>query len=149
MQVSSRTHIGVKEHETVPVDGVIAIIGDKGEDISGLLKEIESGQIPWNKESVIALYDKIADEVNNNLIQGLGEIVISGPNVTPGYENNPEANAKNFFEANGEKWFRTGDQGEFDEDGYLWLTGRLKEIINRPFFFEIACPVNGILLSLI
>lgn len=74
---------------------------------------------------------KIADEVGNNLIQGLGEIVISGPNVTPGYENNPEANAKNFFEANGEKWFRTGDQGEFDEDGYLWLTGRLKEIINR------------------
>ena len=43
-------HIGVKEHETVPVDGVIAIIGDKGEDISGLLKEIESGQGSNGKE---------------------------------------------------------------------------------------------------
>ena len=43
-------HIGVKEHETVPVDGVIAIIGDKGEDISALLKEIESGQGSNGKE---------------------------------------------------------------------------------------------------
>ena len=58
-------------------------------------------------------------------------MVISGPNVTPGYEGNPEANAKNFFEAEGRRWFRTGDQGAFDAEGYLNLTGRLKEIINR------------------
>jgi acyl-CoA synthetase (AMP-forming)/AMP-acid ligase II len=56
-----------------------------------------------------------------------GEVVIRGPNVTPGYENNPEANAKAF--TNG--WFRTGDEGVMDEDGFLSLTGRLKEIINR------------------
>ena len=61
----------------------------------------------------------------------LGEVVISGPNVTPGYEANPEANAKNFFEAEGRRWFRTGDQGRFDADGFLRITGRLKEIINR------------------
>ncbi|HFA60175.1 MAG TPA: AMP-dependent synthetase [Rhodospirillales bacterium] len=60
-----------------------------------------------------------------------GEIVISGPNVTPGYENNPEANAAAFFEAEGRRWFRTGDQGRFDADGYLFITGRLKEMINR------------------
>ena len=60
-----------------------------------------------------------------------GEVVISGPNVTKGYEANPEANAKAFFEAEGRRWFRTGDEGFFDEDGYLRLTGRLKEIINR------------------
>ena len=58
---------------------------------------------------------------------GLGEIVIRGRNVTAGYENNPEANAKAF--TNG--WFRTGDEGTIDEHGYLRLTGRLKEIINR------------------
>ncbi len=58
---------------------------------------------------------------------GLGEIVIRGRNVTAGYENNPDANAKAF--TNG--WFRTGDQGTLDEQGYLRLTGRLKEIINR------------------
>ena len=57
----------------------------------------------------------------------LGEIVIRGRNVTAGYENNPSANATAF--TNG--WFRTGDQGILDELGYLRLTGRLKELINR------------------
>ncbi len=56
-----------------------------------------------------------------------GEIVIRGPNVTAGYEANPEANAAAFVDG----WFRTGDQGVLDADGYLSLTGRLKEIINR------------------
>jgi acyl-CoA synthetase (AMP-forming)/AMP-acid ligase II len=57
----------------------------------------------------------------------LGEIVIRGENVTPGYENNPKANAENFTSG----WFRTGDQGVMDDEGYLTITGRLKEIINR------------------
>ena len=56
-----------------------------------------------------------------------GEIVIRGPNVTAGYENNPKANAEGFRDG----WFRTGDQGVMDEDGYVSITGRLKEIINR------------------
>ena len=56
-----------------------------------------------------------------------GEIVIRGENVTPGYENNPKANAEAF--TNG--WFRTGDQGTMDAEGYVTITGRLKEIINR------------------
>ncbi len=74
---------------------------------------------------------RIAHELENHLIDGTGEVVISGPNVTPGYENNFEANKKSFFYFEGERWFRTGDQGAFDRDGYLSLTGRLKEIINR------------------
>lgn len=57
----------------------------------------------------------------------IGEVVIRGENVTLGYENNPKANAEAF--TNG--WFRTGDQGMLSSDGYLTLTGRLKEIINR------------------
>jgi acyl-CoA synthetase (AMP-forming)/AMP-acid ligase II len=56
-----------------------------------------------------------------------GEVCIQGPNVITGYENNPEANATSFFG----DWFRTGDQGFIDADGYLTLVGRLKELINR------------------
>lgn len=68
------------------------------------------------------------DDAGNLLEVGeIGEIVIRGSNVTLGYENNPEANEKAF--TNG--WFRTGDQGAMDDDGYFSLTGRLKEIINR------------------
>jgi acyl-CoA synthetase (AMP-forming)/AMP-acid ligase II len=56
-----------------------------------------------------------------------GEVVIKGSNVIRGYENNPEANATSFSDG----WFRTGDQGFLDADGYLTLTGRIKELINR------------------
>ncbi|PND37435.1 AMP-dependent synthetase [Paucibacter aquatile] len=56
-----------------------------------------------------------------------GEIVIRGANVTAGYESNPSANAEAFSQG----WFRTGDQGVMDAEGYVSITGRLKEIINR------------------
>ncbi len=70
----------------------------------------------------------IMDEDGNILPSGeTGEVVIRGPNVTKGYENNPDANASAFTGG----WFRTGDQGVMDEDGFLTITGRLKEIINR------------------
>jgi acyl-CoA synthetase (AMP-forming)/AMP-acid ligase II len=70
----------------------------------------------------------IMDEDGNLLASGeLGEVVIQGPNVIEGYENNPEANEKSF--TNG--WFRTGDQGTIDAEGYLHLTARIKELINR------------------
>jgi len=70
----------------------------------------------------------IMDDSGSLLAKGdTGEVVIRGPNVTAGYQNNPEANAAAF--TNG--WFRTGDQGVIDDEGYLRLTGRLKEIINR------------------
>jgi acyl-CoA synthetase (AMP-forming)/AMP-acid ligase II len=72
----------------------------------------------------IAIMDEAGAPVSTG---GLGEVCIAGQNVIREYENNPEATAKSFF---GE-WFRTGDQGRLDEDGYLILTGRLKELINR------------------
>lgn len=56
-----------------------------------------------------------------------GEIVARGPSVFDGYLDNPEATAAAFL--NG--WFRTGDLGRFDDDGYLIITGRLKDVINR------------------
>jgi oxalate---CoA ligase len=70
----------------------------------------------------------IVDDTGHPLPVGhKGEIVIRGANVTQGYENNPTANQGAFTDG----WFRTGDQGFFDADGYLFITGRLKEIINR------------------
>ena len=70
----------------------------------------------------------VLDEAGNELAPGgVGEVAIRGKNVTKGYHNNAAANAAAF--TNG--WFRTGDFGTLDERGYLVLTGRLKELINR------------------
>lgn len=70
----------------------------------------------------------IMNDKYEKLSQGeIGEICIKGSNVTNGYENNPEANKQSFVN----DWFRTGDEGFFDEDGYLKISGRLKEIINK------------------
>jgi acyl-CoA synthetase (AMP-forming)/AMP-acid ligase II len=57
----------------------------------------------------------------------IGEVAVRGENVTHGYHNNPQANAEAFTAG----WFRTGDRGRIDESGYLWLVGRIKELINR------------------
>jgi oxalate---CoA ligase len=70
----------------------------------------------------------IMDDSGNLLAPGtVGEVVIQGPSVTRGYEDNPTANLTSFRDG----WFRTGDQGVLDTDGYLYIKGRLKEIINR------------------
>ena len=70
----------------------------------------------------------IMDEQGNLLAAGqTGEIVIRGESVTSGYESNPKANAEAFSSG----WFRTGDQGVMSREGYVTITGRLKEIINR------------------
>jgi len=57
----------------------------------------------------------------------IGEVVVRGPNVMRGYVDNQDANGKAYTQ----DWFRTGDQGYLDGDGYLFLTGRIKDLINR------------------
>lgn len=70
----------------------------------------------------------IMDEAGNLLPPGTaGEVVVRGHNVTAGYHNNPQANAEAFTAG----WFRTGDRGVLDGEGYLTLVGRIKELINR------------------
>ncbi|HLW87511.1 MAG TPA: acyl--CoA ligase [Terriglobales bacterium] len=72
----------------------------------------------------ISIMDKQGNHLGTNQ---RGEVAIQGANVFRGYENNPEANARAFV--NG--WFRTGDEGYLDSDCYLYLTGRIKDIIIR------------------
>ncbi len=70
----------------------------------------------------------IIDEQGQHLAANIpGEVVVRGPNVMRGYRNDPEANAIAFIDG----WFRTGDTGVVDNDGYLALIGRIKELINR------------------
>lgn len=72
---------------------------------------------------------KILDGNGNEAPQGSeAEICIRGENVTKGYLNNPKANKESFTKGG---FFRTGDQGKKDKDGYVIITGRIKELINR------------------
>src|SRR6202167_5813779 len=72
-----------------------------------------------------------------------GEVVVRGPNVMRGYRNNPEANAAAFIDG----WLRTGDIGAIDNDGYLALTGRIKELINRAGEKISPVEVEAVLLE--
>jgi acyl-CoA synthetase (AMP-forming)/AMP-acid ligase II/acyl carrier protein len=72
-----------------------------------------------------------------------GEIVIRGPSVTRGYEENPQANQAAFLNT----WFRTGDRGMLDESGYLFIKGRIKEMINRGGEKISPLEVDEVLLS--
>ncbi|WEW55487.1 O-succinylbenzoate-CoA ligase [Emydomyces testavorans] len=72
---------------------------------------------------------RILDQDGNEVPQGSeGEICIRGENVTKGYLNNPSANESSFTK---DGFFRTGDQGKKDENGYVYITGRIKELINK------------------
>jgi acyl-CoA synthetase (AMP-forming)/AMP-acid ligase II/acyl carrier protein len=69
----------------------------------------------------------LSDGVTHTEADRVGEVVIKGPGVLSEYRDNPAATAEAFHEG----WFRTGDLGQLDDDGYLRLVGRVKEMINR------------------
>jgi acyl-CoA synthetase (AMP-forming)/AMP-acid ligase II len=72
-----------------------------------------------------------------------GEVVVRGETVMQGYYRNPEANRAAFTDG----WFRTGDLGVLDDDGYLRITGRIKELINRGGEKISPMEVDAVLLS--
>ena len=87
----------------------------------------------------------ILDQEGNELPVGTdGEISIKGENVTAGYINNDKANKEAFTK---EGWFRTGDQGKLDNEGYVFITGRIKELINRGGEKISPIELDGALLS--
>jgi oxalate---CoA ligase len=86
----------------------------------------------------------VMDQAGNLIPTGqTGEIVIRGTNVFQGYENNQTVSADAFTDG----WFRTGDQGHLDADGYLFITGRLKDIINRGGEKISPAEVDEVLLN--
>ena len=76
-----------------------------------------------------------------------GEIVVSGPQVFLGYWNRPEADAAVFFELDGKRFFRTGDLGHYDEEGYFFVTDRLKRMINASGFKVWPAEVEAMLYA--
>ena len=75
----------------------------------------------------------------------VGEIVSRGPQVFDGYWNNPAATAGCFVELDGQRFFRTGDLGRVDEDGYFFLVDRLKRMINVAGFKVWPAEVEAML----
>ncbi len=74
-----------------------------------------------------------------------GEIVVSGPEIFKGYWNKPEETEKAFIEIDGKKYFRTGDLGYMDEDGYFFIVDRIKRMINRSGFKVWPAEVESVL----
>ena len=76
-----------------------------------------------------------------------GEIVISGPQVFKGYWKRPDATASAFFERDGKSFFRSGDMGRIDEDGYFFMTDRLKRMINASGFKVWPAEVEALMFK--
>ena len=74
-----------------------------------------------------------------------GEIVVHGPEVFDGYWKRPDATAQVFMEIDGKRFFRTGDLGHVDEDGYYFITDRLKRMINASGFKVWPAEVESLM----
>ena len=92
---------------------------------------------PWAKKKLgscgIPIASTLVGIIDENLnflpIGEAGELVASGPQIMLGYHNRPEENEKVFFEAGGHRWLRTGDYAKLDEEGYIFLIDRVKDMI--------------------
>ncbi len=90
----------------------------------------------------------IDPETLQELPQGeVGEIVSRGPQIFQGYWNNPEATAAAFVQIGAERYFRTGDLGRIDEDGYFFMVDRLKRMINAAGFKVWPAEVETIMYA--
>jgi fatty-acyl-CoA synthase len=76
-----------------------------------------------------------------------GEIIMSGPQIFQGYWKRPKATAEVFVEIEGQRFFRSGDLGHMDEDGYFFLTDRLKRMINASGFKVWPAEVEALMFA--
>ena len=127
---SSAALTEVLKHEVEAVYGVPVVHAYGSSEAGGIAM---SGIDPATQRSGSVgrpLHDDVAimDEEGNLVANGVdGEVCISGPAVMPGYVDNDDANAEAFRDG----WYRSGDLGHIDSDGFLFLTGRIRETVNR------------------
>jgi fatty-acyl-CoA synthase len=108
----------------------------------------------WPKRQClgIPICNTDARVINPDTLQALGpgevgEIVSSGPQIFKGYWNSPQASAECFIELDGKRFFRTGDLGCYDEDGYFFITDRLKRMINASGYKVWPAEVEAMLYA--
>ncbi len=105
---------------------------------------------PKNQCIGIPIFDTEATIVDPSSLEEVeqgrsGEILVSGPQVFRGYWNDPEATSKVLVQRDGRNWLRTGDVGYVDEDGYFFVTDRLKRLINAAGFKVSPAEVEALL----
>jgi acyl-CoA synthetase (AMP-forming)/AMP-acid ligase II len=103
-------------------------------------RERRSGAVGFGTGAEIAIIDSQGRHLTSHSV---GEVVIRGPGVMSGYRNNPAADAVTFIDG----WLRTGDMGVLDNNGYLALTGRIKEMINRGGEKISPSEIDNVLLA--
>jgi fatty-acyl-CoA synthase len=97
----------------------------------------------FNTDARVVEIEKFSDLKPNEV----GEIIVHGPQVFQGYWKQPEATAQAFIEHDGKRFFRTGDLGYYDEDGYFFITDRLKRMINASGFKVWPAEVEAMLYA--
>jgi fatty-acyl-CoA synthase len=102
----------------------------------------QCGGIPiFNTDARVIDIEKMTELKVNEV----GEIIVSGPQIFQGYWKQPEATAEVFLQHDGKRFFRTGDLGYYDEDGYFFITDRLKRMINASGFKVWPAEVEALL----
>jgi fatty-acyl-CoA synthase len=104
----------------------------------------QCGGIPFfNTDARVVDVETLAELPPNQV----GEIIVRGPQVFRGYWKQPEATAQAFMEHDGKRFFRTGDLGYYDEEGYFFITDRLKRMINCAGFKVWPAEVEAMLYA--
>jgi fatty-acyl-CoA synthase len=104
----------------------------------------QCGGIPiFNTDARVIDFEKMTELKANEV----GEIIVSGPQIFKGYWKQPDATAEVFLEHDGKRFFRTGDLGYYDEEGYFFITDRLKRMINASGFKVWPAEVEALLYA--
>ena len=122
----------------------VPVVQGYGSTEGGLIAQDSPTRRKWGTVGRPVIEMRIVDDDGDEVTPGsAGEILVRGPTVVHGYENDEAATRGSFRDG----WFRTGDLGRVDDEGYLSITGRLKETINRGGLKVAPAEVDAVLLG--